>query len=400
MTQYASPSRSAAHHLRFGVVGTYAPTRCRVARFSAGLSEGLRALGSDVDIVRITDEHTSAATTGTELVNGSAASIAACAASLNRGDVAVIAHRHGIFGGTHGDEVLSLIDALTVPSVAVVHDVLQSPKPHQRWVLERIAAMVDRIVVMSECARDRLCRDYGLERRKVVMIPHGGTVFSGPRPKRPSRPTILTWGMLGRGKGIERVIDVMESLQTVAGRPRYVVVGPTNPDEAAAHGDAYREARVEQARSKGLEDSVFFDARSHNRASLSALIQSASVVVLPYDSTDQVVSSILVEAIANGRPVVATSFPHAVELLSGGAGILVDHDDSAAMAAALRQILTQPRVAGAMAAEARKLASGMAWSTIAGAYVDLAKRLVIEKARSREPLVPARGADDRMLSRP
>jgi len=381
-------------------VGTYAPTRCGVARFSAGLSEGLRALGTDVDIVRIADEHTATATTGAELVNGSAASIEACAASLNRGDVAVIAHRYGIFGGTHGDEVLSLIDALTVPSVAVVHDVLESPKPHQRWVLERIAAMVDRVVVMSECARDRLCRDYGVERRKVVMIPHGGTVFSGPRPKRPSRPTILTWGTLGRGKGIERVIDVMDSLQSVAGRPRYVVVGPTNPNETAAHGEAYREARVEQARSKGVEDSVYFDARSHNRASLTALIQSASVVVLPYDSTDQVVSGILVEAIANGRPVVATSFPHAVELLSGGAGILVDHDDPAAMAAALRQILTQPRLAGAMAAEARKLASGMAWSTIAAAYVDLAKRLVVEKARSHSSLMPTRGADDRMLSRP
>lgn len=94
--------------------------------------------------------------------------------------------------------------------------------------MERIAATTDRIVVMSACARDRLCRDYGVERHKVVTIPHGGTVFSGPRLKRPSRPTILTWGMLAPGKGVEKVIDVMSSLQGLAGRPRYVVVGPTD----------------------------------------------------------------------------------------------------------------------------------------------------------------------------
>ena len=369
--------------VRFGVLGTYAPTLCGVARFSAGLSDALRALGNDVDIVRIADGPESP--DDDELVNGSAASVAACAARLNRGDVAVIQHQYGLYGGTHGDEVLSLIEALQVPSVLVAHEILEHPSPHERWVMERMVAMTDRVVVMSVAARDRLCGDYGVEPRKVAMIPHGGTVFSGPRLKRPSRPTILTWGMLAPGKGIERVIDVMSSLQTVAGRPRYVVVGQTDPREAALHGDSYREACIERARSNGVADSVSFDPRSYNRASLTALIQSSAVVVLPYDSTDQVSSAILVEAIANGRPVVATPFPHAVELLSGGAGILVDHDDSDALASALRRVLTQPRLAGAMAAEARQLAPDFAWSTVAGAYTTLGQRLVAERAVAEIP---------------
>ncbi|ULP37641.1 glycosyltransferase [Mycolicibacterium rufum] len=368
--------------VRFGVLGTYAPTLCSVARFSAGLSDGLRALGNDVDIVRISDGPDSA---DGELVNGSAVSVAACAARLNRGDVAVIQHQYGLYGGTHGDEVLSLIEALQIPSVVVAHEILEHPRPHERWVMERMVAMTDRVIVMSVAARDRLCGDYGVEPDKIAMIPHGGTVFSGPRLKRPSRPTLLTWGMLAPGKGVERVIDVMGSLQTVAGRPRYVVVGQTDPREAALHGDAYREACLERARSLGVADAVSFDPRSHNRASLTALIQSAAVVVLPYDSTDQVSSAILVEALANGRPVVATPFPHAVELLSGGAGILVDHDDSEALASALRRVLTQPRLAGAMAAEARQLAPDFAWSTIAGAYTTLGQRLMAERAVAEIP---------------
>ena len=106
----------------------------------------------------------------------------------------------------------------------------------------------------------------------------------------------------------------------------------------------------------GVADSVSFDPRYYDKSSLAELIQQASVVVLPYDSTEQVSSGVLIDAFANGRPIVATAFPHAVELLGSGAGMVVDHDDPAALAAALRQIITQPRLAGSMAAEVRQQA--------------------------------------------
>jgi glycosyltransferase involved in cell wall biosynthesis len=116
---------------------------------------------------------------------------------------------------------------------------------------------------------------------------------------------------------------------------------------------------------------------------LAALVQSASVVVLPYDSKDQVTSGVLVDAIACGRPVVATAFPHAVELLAGGAGMVVDHDDPDAMTSALRAVLTQPRLAGAMAAEARRLAPAMAWPVVAKSYQALAQRILAKRVTPR-----------------
>jgi glycosyltransferase involved in cell wall biosynthesis len=190
------------------------------------------------------------------------------------------------------------------------------------------------------------------------------------------RPTILTWGLLAPGKGIERLIEAMASLQDLPTPPRLVIAGPTHPAVLAADGEAYRESLAKQARRLKVAKSVSFDADYRGPDELSALIQSAAVVVLPYDSTDQATSAALVDSIASGRPVVATAFPHAVELLGGGAGTVVAHDDPDALVAALRELLTDPNVAGSKAARARDLARTMAWPVIADSYLMLGQRLV------------------------
>ena len=68
---------------------------------------------------------------------------------------------------------------------------------------------------------------------------------------------------------------------------------------------------------------VEFDARYLDAASLQRIVRTADVVLLPYDSPDQVTSGVLTEAVVACRPVISTPFPHAVELLSSGAGLLV-----------------------------------------------------------------------------
>jgi glycosyltransferase involved in cell wall biosynthesis len=363
-----------------GILSTHPPTRCGLATFSAALADGLAKNGADVSVVRIADgSPMPGGRVVGELVNGSSASVAASAELLNQSDVAVIQHEYGIYGGADGDEVVDIIDGLRIPSIVVAHTVLKDPTPHQRSVLEEVAARADHVVVMSDAANRRLCAEFDVDRSKVTTIPHGATIPTSAAAKRPSRPTVLTWGLMGPGKGIERVIEAMSSLHQLPGRPRYMIVGPTHPDVLAEEGEAYREALIEQARSSGMADSVVFDARYFNGSMLTALIQSAAVVVLPYDSTDQVSSSALADTIAAGRPTVATAFPHAVEVLRNGAGTFVDHSDPDALVLALRNILTQPRLAGSMAAEARGLAPDMAWPTVAGAYLRVAQRLIAER---------------------
>ena len=361
----------------FGILSTHPPTPCGIATFSAALSDGLEANGAHVTVVRVADEFPSARVNVIgELVNGSQKSVAECSQLLNQSDIAIIQHEYGIYGGPDGDEVVQIMAGLRVPSVVVAHTVLKDPTPHQRSVLEAVVGVADQVVVMSEAAKHRLSDGYAIDRTKVVTIPHGATVPDATTQKRPARPMILTWGLLGPGKGIERVIDAMASLKDLPGQPRYLIAGRTHPKVLAAEGEAYREALIEQARRLGVAASVSFDPVYRSPADVIALVQSAAVVVLPYDSKDQVTSGVLVDSVASGRPIVATAFPHALEMLGSGAGTVVAHDDPDAMVGALRRLLTDPRVAGSMAAESRELAPAMAWPIVANTYVALAQRLL------------------------
>jgi glycosyltransferase involved in cell wall biosynthesis len=345
------------------------------------LTDGLSANGAQASVVRVSDGPSSPdpRVVG-ELVSGSAASVSATSELLSQNHIAVIQHEYGIYGGVDGDEVVEVVRGLRVPSIVVAHTILKHPSPHQRAVLETISAMADQVVVMSEAASERLCFGYDVDPRIVTTIPHGVTIPRRATVRRSGRPTLLTWGLLGPGKGVERVIDAMCSLRDLPGRPRYLIAGQTHPKVLAADGESYRNARIEQARRRGVADSVSFDAGYQTPSSLSALAQSATAVVLPYDSVDQVTSGVLVDAIASGRPVIATAFPHAVELLAGGAGIVVDHDDPDALVSALRRVVTDPYLAGSMAEEARRLAPTMAWAVVAEQYLHLARRLIAERS--------------------
>ena len=367
----------------FGILSSYPPTACGLATFTAALASGMKAHDARVGVVRVVDtaaQNPDSDPVVGELVNGSRRSLSATSETLNQFDVAVVQHEYGLYGGADGDEVLEILGGLHVPSIVIVHTILTHPTPHQRSVLNEVADLAQCIVVMTEAARKRLSDGFDVDPAKLATIAHGAALpASRIVPERMGRPVILTWGLIGPGKGLERAIEAMRTLHDLPTRPRYLVAGQTHPKVLATHGESYRRDRMEQAKRHGISASVDFDDDYRDVASLTALIQSSKVVVLPYDSKDQVTSGVLVDAIAAGRPVVATAFPHAVELLSSGAGIVVDHDDPDAMALALRRVLTRPELAAKMAAEASRLAPSLGWSVVADQYLQLADRLFTER---------------------
>jgi glycosyltransferase involved in cell wall biosynthesis len=231
---------------------------------------------------------------------------------------------------------------------------------------------------MTTAGRDRLCESFDVDPTKVSVIVHGAAVL-GARAgglDLAEQGTLLTWGLLGPGKGIEHAIDALALLRDVVPRPRYVIAGDTHPTVLAFEGEAYRDMLMARADRSRVAAQVTFDPGYRSVDGVAELLKAAAVVVLPYDSPDQVTSGVLVDAIAAGRPVVATAFPHAVELLGSGAGLVVPQGDAVALAAALRRVLTEPDLASDMAAEACRLAPDLAWSAVARQYVSLGDELV------------------------
>jgi len=367
---------------RFGFVGTFPPTQCGLATFTAALRGALLHSTTDEGwVVRLLDEP--APRPGEEvvaqLIANDSASLHQAAAQLNRCDVAIMQHEYGVYGGSDGSEILHLLDEVLVPCVVVLHTVLTDPTPHQRRVLESVMARADAVVAMTMTARERLAAGYAVDVAKVCIIAHGAPALETTMAEpvfRTGQFTVLTWGLLGPGKGIEWGIGAMAMLRDLVPMPRYLVAGQTHPKVLLHEGEAYRDRLREQVLDADLGCCVTFDGRYRNTGSLASLVRSADVVLLPYDSTEQVTSGVLIEAVAAGKPVVATQFPHAREVLAGGAGLLVPHRDPAAIAAALRSVIVRGEVMTKITAAAAATAPRLQWPVIADQYRELAGRLI------------------------
>jgi glycosyltransferase involved in cell wall biosynthesis len=366
-----------------GILSTYPPTQCGLATFSAALAEQLNRPPGAAEVVRVVDRvesHPGAEVTA-HVVNGSPSSAVDAVHHLNGFDAVVVQHEYGIFGGADGCDVIDIVAGLTVPTIIVLHTVLQEPTPRQRRILRWLVESADVVVTMTETARERLVANYGADPDAVVMIPHGA-IDHGPvdleaaRAERlaTDRPLVLTWGLLGPGKGIEWAIDSLPGLHDL--RPRYLVIGKTHPKVLERDGEEYRQSLVVRAHNRGVADVVELDDRYLDVGELADLVQRADVVLLPYDSHEQVTSGVLIEAVAAGRPVVSTAFPHAVELLGDGTGLVVPQRDPVALEAALRRALDEPGLADEMADRAARKAPDLLWGAVAARYRQIAESLV------------------------
>jgi polysaccharide biosynthesis protein PslF len=368
----------------YGFLSTYPPTACSLATFSHSLMRNLVANGSGdtAGVVRVTDTPISSNTPEVvgHLYTRSAKSHDAAAAALNNFDVAIVQQEYGIYGGQDGDQLLAVLEQVRVPVVVVAHTVAANPTPHQTSVLRKVVEASDAVVTMTEAARERLIRRYEAEPSKIRVIGHGASPETSMETGGPGRrPVILTWGLLGPGKGIEWAIDGLQKIRHLRPSPVYIVAGQTHPRVHLQEGESYRLKLAQRARFGGVSHLVRFMGSYLTNAVLTQLIRRADVVLLPYDSRDQLTSGVLVEAVAAGKPVVATAFPHAVELLGGGAGLLVPQFDGPAIGAALHRVLTEPGLAGQMQAEAARLSPASLWPAVADQYRTLATTLLANR---------------------
>ncbi len=299
-------------------------------------------------------------------------------------DVVSVQHEYGIWGGDDGEYVLDFVRALSVPTVATLHTVLRQPTARQRSILSALVARSAATVVMSRSAAQLLTTAYGVDGRRLDVIPHGvpDLPLVDSDTVKPSlgvegRAVILSFGLLGQGKGYELAIDALPAVVATHPTALYVVVGATHPELVRHEGEAYRRSLEAQVRRLGMEDHVRFVDRFVGKAELSRWLEAADVFVTPYPQLDQIVSGTLSYAMGAGRVVVSTPYAYAAELLADGRGVLVPPGSPPALAGALNEVLGDRMLRAAIGRRAWEHSRRMAWPAVGAEYRRLFERVSV-----------------------
>lgn len=371
---------------RIAMVSTFPPTQCGIATFAESLTRALAHAGATVEMVDLPAGPETPPHQATLHRHRGHQDLPVTAYLLNSFDVVILQHEFGIWDGQDGHGIVDLIGMVATPVVTVLHTVPSAASGGQRRALQRILDLSDAVVVLSHSAFRRLTQDFSVRPDTLVMIPHGATALWHRRRPAEDNAThrILTWGLLGHGKGLEWGIRAMAILRDRGVDGEYVIAGATHPNVRRSEGEAYRQSLLDLARKLGVSASVTVADDYLSDDGLSQLICESSLFLLPYDSREQITSGVLVEAIAAGGPVIATRFPHAAELLGTGAGMLVDHGDPIAIADAVEHALRDGEASERMRERSRALAADLDWGRVGDNYLTLADQLWRGRARAED----------------
>jgi glycosyltransferase involved in cell wall biosynthesis len=357
-------------------VSTYAPHRCGIATFTSDLASSVGP-HQVVALHPVSGPAVYPSVVRHRIRRDARADYLVAADALNASDVDTVSiqHEYGIWGGEDGAYVLDFVRALRVPVVTTLHTVLRTPTPSQRRILAQLVGMSATTVVMSDAAASLLTQAYGVEPGRVRIVPHGvprlplvdpDTVK--PRLGLDGRLVVLSFGLLGPGKGYEAVIAAMPAVVEANPTVLYVILGATHPDLLLHEGEAYRRRLEAMAEALHVTDHVRFVDRFVGRSELGTWLEAADIFVTPYPNLDQIVSGTLSYAMGAGKAVVSTPYAYARERLAGGRGRLVAPGSTQAIADALVDLLGDRDGREALGRRAYDYSRGMTWSAVGSEY--------------------------------
>lgn len=338
--------------LSVAVIGNFPPRKCGIATFTSDLVEQLALHQTDItaEVYALVDRADEPAPegAGATVLRSNADAYRAAAQAINASSVDAVwlQHEYGIFGGPDGEMVCDLVDRLAAPLILTLHTVLQEPSVNQRRILEHLIARASLVMVMSEHSRELLASAYGTPNEIIRVIPHGAPDRPFGRQDRfkqmlglEQRDVLMTFGLLGPGKGLERVIEALPRIARRHPQVLYRIVGATHPNLVAEQGEAYRERLKALAAELGVTRHVDWDDRFLETDELLGQIEACDIYLTPYFNLQQSTSGTLSYAVALGKAVISSPYVHARELLADDVGVLIEPDSADAIADAVIALL-------------------------------------------------------------
>jgi glycosyltransferase involved in cell wall biosynthesis len=390
------------------------PRHCGIATFTTDLCEAIAAECSTATCIALPVNDTEAgydypSRVRFELTEKDISSYrrAADFLNINNVDIVSLQHEYGIFGGRAGSHILALLRELRMPIVTTLHTILQNPDQDQRRVLEEVAALSDRLVVMSELGAKFLHEIYGVQSEKIDVIPHGipDVPFVDPSFHKDlfgveGKLVLLSFGLLSPNKGIENVIAALPAIVDHYPNLVYIILGVTHPHVIEQKGEAYRLSLQWLAQEKGVESHVVFYNRFVGIEELVKFIGAADIYITPYLNATQIVSGTLAYTLGAGKAVISTPYWYAEEMLAEGRGALVPFHDPPAMAEKVIDLLDNEAKRHAMRKRAYLFGRAMIWPQVARRYMESFDRARAERRHFIPHGFKARVLDNRPTELP
>ena len=292
---------------------------------------------------------------------------------------AKIVHSHTWYTNLAGFYAKQLYDARLV---ATVHS-LEPKRPWKReamgnayrlstWAEETCLHACDRIIAVSTEDKKDIVECYGVEEKRIAVIPNGIDIEKYKRRENPSllkgygvkKPYVLFLGRLSRQKGVFDALKVSSKLPK--GVDLVMVTG--RPDEEGIEQELAR-------RVKGRKNVVWVNKMLTEEEAI-AFYSSAEVFVSP--SIYEPFGIINLEAMACSRPVVSTRVGGIKDVVVEGAtGFLVEAGDSAGIAEKVSMLLSNKELTEVMGNRGReRVEAEFSWSRIAERTLALYEKLV------------------------
>ncbi|MGL5017877.1 MAG: glycosyltransferase family 4 protein [Luteolibacter sp.] len=378
---------------RIAFVGGYEPRRCGIATFTGDLCEAVASALPSAECIagavndrdglykypprvrfEISERDLDSYRRAADFLN------------FNKTDVLCLQHEFGIYGGAAGSHILALLKEVRMPVVTTLHTLLQHPNPAQRRVMEELIQRSDRLVVMARKGAEILQEIYGVSESKVDVIPHGipDIPFGDSETYKvqfglEGRKVLLTFGLLGPGKGIEHAIEALPEIVRRHPDVVYLVLGATHPHLVAREGEAYRLGLERLVVERGVKDHVIFYNRFVTLAELSEFIGATDIYLTPYLNEAQITSGTLAYVFGAGKAVVSTPYWHAQELLGDGRGKLVAFRDPEGIAAGVCGFLDDSMLLERTQLAAYQLGREMIWPAVSAQYHSSFQRARIDR---------------------
>jgi glycosyltransferase involved in cell wall biosynthesis len=378
---------------RIAFIGNYLPRQCGIATFTTDLCEAVAVEHPGATCIALPVNDNEAgyeypSRVRFELAEKDIDSYrrAADFLNINSVDVVSLQFEYGIFGGRAGSHILALLRELRMPIVTTLHTILREPDPHQRRVLEEVAALSDRVVVMSERGAAFLREVYRISPAKIDLIPHGIPDLSFVDPGFhkdlfgvEGKIVLLSFGLLSANKGIENVIAALPAILAKHPNVVYFIVGATHPQVKQHDGETYRLSLQWLAQEKGVEGQVIFYNQFVTLDELVEFIGAADIYITPYQNPAQIVSGTLAYTLGAGKAIISTPYWYAEEMLADERGVLVPFRDPPALAAQVIDLLDNEAKRHAMRKRAYMFGRDMIWPQVARRYLESFARARAEK---------------------